>query len=662
MLKSPFLPMLALAALSPVPALGQTVTQPATRANDPVGPVAAEARGRVDENAVRQAEDAFGTSVGRETIGLYNASSVRGFSPIAAGNARVEGLYFDQVWALSPRIRRSTNIRVGISSQGYPFPAPTGIVDYSFRKPGHARKLALVTGGDSHGAAYLEADAELPLTERSLSLGIGTAIANNAYPSGVTGQYRNAALTLRWSPVAALEIVPFWHRSEGYDHEAAPLYLPAASRLPPRIARRRFRGPDWADYRGSAINYGSLASLEAGRGWTLRGGIFRSIYDDERSFSHLLAGITPEGSAHRRMIVDPPFENASTSGELRATRMLAEGPRLHTVHLSLRGRDRQRRYDGSQVLELGPTTIDAPYAAPPPRFAFGEQTRDRTRQWTGGLAYDGRWRGIGEIGFGLQKTDHRKQLRKPGLAVADTRDVPWLYNVSAAAHLAPALAAFASFTRGLEESGVAPSNALNRNELLPAIRTSQADLGLRYAPTADLKLVAAIFDVRKPYFNFDAANRYTLLGDMQNRGIELSLAGRLTPRLSVVTGAVLSRPRATGEGVRLGRVGARPVGMSGRSLELNLDWRTPWLDGLSFDTTASHLGAVTATVDNRAAIPARTLVALGGRYRFSLAGRPAALRVAVTNLFDTYGFELRGAGAFDIIAGRVASAYLSVDL
>ena len=34
---------------------------------------------RSDENAVKAADDAFGTSVGSEKIGLYNASDVRGF-------------------------------------------------------------------------------------------------------------------------------------------------------------------------------------------------------------------------------------------------------------------------------------------------------------------------------------------------------------------------------------------------------------------------------------------------------------------------------------------------------------------------------------------------------------------------------------------------------
>jgi iron complex outermembrane receptor protein len=623
-------------------------------------PPAVQAQGRADENAVRQAEDAFGTSVGRETIGLYNASSVRGFSPIAAGNARIEGLYFDQVWGLTPRIRRSTNIRVGISAQGYPFPAPTGIVDYSFRKPGEQARLALLTGGDSYGAGFIELDGEVPLAGKALSLGIGGAAGSNEYPNGTNSRYRNAALSARWRPTPALEIVPFWHRAETYDDEKAPSYLPAGPYLPPRIERRRFLGPDWADFRTTAMNAGSLATWRAGEGWTVRAGIFRSMYNDHQAFTHLLSNLTPDGAAFRRLIADPPAENASTSGELRVTRTIAEGPRLHNVHLNVRGRDRQRRYDGSQVFDLGRTTMDAPYTAPP-TFMFGEQTRDRTRQWTGGLAYDGRWRGVGEIGVGVQKTDYRKHLEKPGLPPAAAEDKPWLYNATAAVYLGPSLVAFGSFTRGLEESGVAPSNAVNRNELLPAIRTTQGDIGLRYALSDSMKLVATLFDLRKPYFNFDAANRYAQLGDVENRGLEVSLAGRLGPRVNVVAGAVLSRPRATGEGVRLKRVGERPVGMSRRSVELNLDWRTPWVDGLSLDMTASHSGPVTATVDNRVALPARTLVALSGRYRFVLADRPASLRVAVSNLFHTYGLELRGAGAYDVINGRLASAYLSVD-
>ena len=56
------------------------------------------------DNAVIAADDAFGTTIGTETIGLYGPDQVRGFSPQTAGNARIDGLYFDQQAPLSSRV------------------------------------------------------------------------------------------------------------------------------------------------------------------------------------------------------------------------------------------------------------------------------------------------------------------------------------------------------------------------------------------------------------------------------------------------------------------------------------------------------------------------------------------------------------------------------
>lgn len=149
-----------------------------------VPPAATAQLGRSAENAVRQAEDAFGVSIGRETIGIYNSGSVRGFSPTTAGNVRIEGLYFDQVWGLTSRLRRSTTIRVGLSAQGYPFPAPTGVVDYAFRAPGQKRVLSGVLSGDTYENASLELDAELPLISGTLSLGAGLGLYHNGFYNG----------------------------------------------------------------------------------------------------------------------------------------------------------------------------------------------------------------------------------------------------------------------------------------------------------------------------------------------------------------------------------------------------------------------------------------------------------------------------------------------
>lgn len=636
------------------PALAQLPADAATDTTAATGQRAAE-------NAVRSAGDAFGTSIGRETIGLYNSSNVRGFSPTAAGNIRIDDMYFDQVWGLNSRLRRTTNIRVGLSALGIPFPAPTGIVDYGFRKPGDAAALSALVSGNQWGSAALEVDAVLPVAAGKLSVGLGGAVDRNSYYNATYAAFYQFAISARFTPTDAIEIVPFAIRSHGVD-DTGPVYVPAGSFLPPTIKRRQFIGPEWARYRGTAVNYGTLSTFRLADTWTLRGGIFRSYFDDRRSFSNLLVDLQRDGSANQLIIADPPIKLASTSGELRLSHSIDDGPRRHLIHTSVRARAGDRRFDGSEFIDLGPTTINGPVTAPRPQFNFTDQQRDRVRQWTAGIAYEGRWQGVGELSIGVQKTNYRKRIGLPDRDPVSTEASPFLFNVTAAAEITPRLVAYAGYVTGLEESGIAPDNAANRNEALPAIKTSQRDAGLRYAITPDFKLVAGVFDIRKPYFNLDDGNRFTLLGDMVNQGIEASIAGAVTPRLSIVAGTVLLRPRVTGEGVALGRVGPRPVGAINRRIEFNADWRPPQLPGVSFDISASHRSAETATRDNRVAIPARTIVDIGGRYAFRIGGNAATLRVAVSNIFDVQGFELRGAGAYDIVENRLLSAYLTVDI
>jgi len=647
---------------SPVPSVERVEDRPiaAPQAKTAATPPSAPS-GRAAENAVTQAEDAFGFSVGRESLGLYSASNVRGFSPFAAGNVRIEGLYFDPFITLIQRLRQSTSIRVGLSAQGYPFPSPTGIVDYSFRKPGDDISLSTLVNADTYGNVSIEADAAVPLVPGRLSLGLGVTGLRNDFYNSTNNWSHNEAVSLRWRPNDAVEIIPFWARSQVYDDEAGPIYIPAGPYLPPKVQRRRYDGPRWADYDSIGGFQGVLASLAPAENWLVRAGLFRSLYDDRSTFANLLTEVTPDGAANRLIIADPRSRFVSVSGELRVTRSFTEGPRLHVVHLSARGRDRRQRYAGSDVIDYGATELGERFEPAEPDFAFTEQTFDSVQQWTGGIAYEGRWRGIGELSFGLSKTYYTKRFELPDAEPLETRSRPWLYNVTAGGFLGPRLTIYAGYARGLEESGVAPDNAVNRNQPLPAILTSQVDAGLRYALTDHVKLVAGVFDLRKPYYNLDANNRFDLLGDIVSRGVEMSVAGAITPRLNVVAGGVLLRPRVTGEGVRLGRVGERPVGLPALSLDFNADWRLPILEGLSLDIGVSHTGPIVATRDNLVEIPARTLVDLGARYRFKIGDNDATVRAQISNVGNVHGFDLRGAGAYDIIPGRVASTYLTVD-
>lgn len=625
----------------------------------PVDTVAATGS-RSAENAVRQAGDAFGTAIGREASGLYNRDRVRGFSPIVAGNVRIDGLYFDPVAIPSSRLVRATTIRVGPSALGSPFPAPTGIVDFGFRRPGNEAAASLLIGYNSWNTPTAEIDASLPVSD-TFSLGVGAGIQLENGFNKTRDHSGEGTLIASWTPAAGTSFVPFLSVRRTWIDDHGPTVVPAGSVLPPRLPLRQFFGPWWSRGNDVELNAGLLGDVQLSQGWLLRAGLFRSQRAVRDNFANVLRNAQPDGSAEQRINADPPLFFASTSGEVRLTRQIEDGPRRHQVHLAARGRQAYRRFDGSVTLASVPVNVlGVSPDRPAPDLQFGPQQDDDVQQWTGGIAYEGRWDGVGELSVGLQGTDYKKRIGLPGAQSAiDARLLLW--NVTAAAQVVPGLSVYGGAVTGLEESGVAPNFAANRNEALPAIQTRQFDAGVRVALGGDMRMVAGLFQVSKPYFNLDAAGRFDVLGDVINRGLEASIAGPITPELSIIAGASLLWPRVTGEAVEQGRIGARPVGAIGERVELAADWRPAFAPGLSLDVRMSYRSPETATVDNLVAVPVRTIVDLGGRYSFKLAGNDAVLRVQSSNLFGQEGFDLRGAGAYGPLPGRVTQAYLTVD-
>ena len=621
----------------------------------------AAAQDRTEDNAVTQAEDAFGFSTGRESIGIYSAGNTRGFSPSAAGNVRIEGLYFDPAFGLSSIVNDSTSIKVGLSAQGYPFAAPSGIVDQILRRPEAKAGASILLNGDQFGSYGIEIDGSLPLS-RQVSVGYGVTANRVAYSDGTDNFNHGQGLIVRWRPAPGVEILPFWTLNNDYDDEAGPFYVPAGKFLPPTPPRHRFDGPQWADFRYAAANSGVLASYAPSKDWLVRVGAFRSVDDEKTAFTNLLLGLQPDGTASSRLIIaDPRAKNVSLSGELRLTHSIVDGPRLHVIHLSIRERDARREYDGSDEADLGPTRIGVTVTAPKPAFVFTALSRNRVEQTTLGLAYDGRWKDVGEISFGLSRANYRKTTTIPGLAPIVTRSTPWLYNGTAAAYVSKAITLYAGYARGLEESGVAPPNAANRNAPLDAVLTEQKDAGLRWNVTGNVKLIAGVFDLSKPYFGFDAARAYRQIGTTRSRGAEFSVSGNVTKRLNVVAGGFFLDARVERDPTALGNIGKRPVGLPGHVINVNLNWRTPF-ERLSLDTQVFERPRVPSTTDNLVSLPARVNVNLGGRYRFKLSGKDATFRFQVNNVFDTKSFNIAGPGIYQFNSRRFLTGYLAIDV
>lgn len=614
---------------------------------------------RANENAVAQAQDAFGTSVGSEKVGLYSPGIARGFSPIQAGNVRINGLYFDYQTGLNERLVSGSAVRVGLTAQGYPFPAPTGVADFSLRLPGSEPVASLVLGVGPYLGASAEVDGQLPVNE-TLGLAAGVGVNAEEIYHGGDRRFVTAAAVARWRPGDDLEVIPFWSLQDNHGEEAQPVIFTAGPYLPARMERRRYVGPSWARNESRGFNYGLITTWRTGD-WTVRAGAFRSVSEGLKNYTPLFLNATPDGQADRDVIVETGRRFASTSGELRLTRELVEGERLHMIHLMARGRAQDRRNGGGQRFKFGRGPIEEGLAVPEPAFTSGVQTTDEVRQLTAGLGYEGRWRDVGELTLGLQRTSYEKAVVRPSGPLPVSEASPWLFNGALSLYAGKNLVVYAGYSKGLEESPVAPDSSVNRGEAPPAIITEQMDAGLRMNLTPSLRLVSGVFDIRKPYFALDPSFVFRDLGQRRHRGVEVSIAGQLHPRVDLVLGAVLMNAKVSGDAVDLGVVGPRPVGSIKLNVNGAVNWNVPWVDGLSLDLAYESTSDRIADAANTFVIPARYAAAIGARYRFELAGKPATFRAQLASFNDAYGYNNMGEGLFYNLPRRFLMS-LTVDL
>ncbi|GAB5414258.1 MAG: TonB-dependent receptor [Congregibacter sp.] len=615
---------------------------------------------RAAENVVRSVSDAFGASVGNEQIGLYSASNVRGFSPAAAGNVRVEGLFIDRATRdFSNRLIDGSAIRAGLGAQGYPLPAPTGIVDFSLRRVAETPTHSLILERSAYGGVLAAADFQARWRD-TVEAAFGVGYEEREVGDGTIDTSASVGGNLRFAPAENAEVTVFVDYVEELGNQFSQRYFTAGPWLPPRVERLQFVGQPWVEFKGPRYNVGVLASYRPGD-WEYRVGVFRSSRERDIQSAQLYTDVQPDGTARRRSALGPAVSLVSDSLEARATRFLMEGPRRHSLTFNIRALQRERDYGGTVGIDLGEAKIDEPVFFDKPELEFGELTREAVEQVTLGVSYDLQWENLGQLNLGLQQSDYTRDVRSPGGDALSIAENPLLFNVNANAPLGDYLVAYGGIVRGFEESPVAPSSAVNQNEAPPAAQTQQIDAGVRLA-LGGMTAVAGVFEIEKPFFGFDENRFFGEQGMQINRGIELSVAGPVTEELQLVVGTVFYDVSLQGDAVDAGQLADSPVGALNRSTTVNLDYRPAWAPGWSFDLGLRSRGEQNGDARGLVDIEPRTLLDLGLRRQFTLASNDVVIRGRLTNVTDEWGWDASSAGDYRYVAPRAFSLSLRMDI
>ncbi|MGH8199577.1 MAG: hypothetical protein ACREVO_04330 [Steroidobacteraceae bacterium] len=620
-----------------------------------------------DDNPVASAQDAFGLTLGLESVGMYSPGGVRGFVPQTAGNIRIDGLYFDEQGSLSNRVVEGSTIRVGVSEIGYAFPAPTGIVDYELRHPGDGTAAATIIANVGPFDAYgISMDGTVPLAGKQLILPIGVATqistqgGYGSYP-GYTQRNTSFGATPQWSPNDRVTVRGLFDWQQTRNANTFPQFFSAGDFLPPMIARG-YLGQKWAQGHSLTENFGALVAAQLSRTWSLNAGIFRSISDTPLSFSDLYAAVQPNGDSDHLLVGYPDQNSASTSGETRLTGRFQTGDWHHEIILLARARDVLARYGGDDVVDAGPANIDDIRQVPPPIFSYSPRTNDRTKLWSVGSAYHVDWDKFAELEVGIQQEHYRKTVISPREPAGTLTDQPLRGYGNSAVALTRLLTLYAGYTQGLEDSGVAPSDAQNRGAVLPASRTWQVESGLRYLLTPRLKLITGVYELQKPYFNFDTSNVDRELGVQRAKGYELSVSGQHLGNFDINLGLLVNKVAIVGPDLAAEGVGPVALGQPRLQYSASVNYTIPWWSVASLDLSANHFGQAPSSVDNRIYVPAITVLNIGGRYRFRIFGRNSTFRLEIQNVSETSVWTAAYTPGYFLTSPRTIFAYLTTDI
>lgn len=613
-------------------------------------PVAAQ------DNAVSSAADAFGERVGTEQSGLYSESEVRGFDLNNSGAYRIDDAYFARAVPLNDPVLAGVGVRVGVNATRLAYPAPSGAVNYRLRQPGPENEIRLTAGLRDFGTRTLQADASWSSEDDRFGLAGGAVWRPKVrWGAGSEGEAADIGFVGSFRPTPNQRLRAFatiYDRT--YDGDYA--FVPTEAAVPPVARKLHQYSPSWARVEATNTNLGLLYDARFGQ-WTVDLSAFRSIFDTDNTDFTIVA-VDAGGAAEATTFRTPGRTRRSDSAEARLGRRLETGDLSHLFSASVRGR--RSEVDLASSLAVGLGTFDIRDDTPD-RFEpvwSGARGEDVVEQVTASVGYALAWRDRVQIRLAAHRTRYDKQvLSVAGVRTGDVSETT-LYNASAVVSLTARTALFGSWVTGLEETGVAPTSATNRDEVLPPVEAEQFELGVRHSVSSRLTFIGAVFDVSKPTPGFRTDGSFGLVGQVRHRGVEGSLAGQIDDRTSVVLGAVAFQPKVTGELVDAGVVGARAMGIS--SVVANASVERQIAAGWSVDAQVSYSGERWADTANTFKTPSVTTLSLGARRRFELGGRPAQLRVLASNVTGADGYWASRDGLLWPIAPRTARALLTV--
>ncbi len=593
------------------------------------------------------------------SAGYASAVAIRGFSGVGNLSIANDGLRFSNGYDGGNFIEEMERLEIlsGLSGFLYGPASPGGLVNYVLKRPTAERYNSVTYGTPGGENQYLHGDFGGPIDSEGRFAYRVNLLAQDG-ETAIDGQVERrhmASVALDWNISDDLLIqfdashkqsetrglTSYWY----FDNQA---FRPDADDL----KNDELYSQRWAYNDSRHDRVGSRFQWRLNDVFSLRGALGYSQYTSEYAYTG--PTVNSAGVYVQPLYAFAPVENEETSGNLFLDAVFDTAGIGHAMTFGYQGNIARVRYNSDYIPFPGPqyvsVTPEVPFSERPqvakPDYDLGDDdyhlaSRTQSDSVLIGdvITFNEQWSTILGVTHSRIKTfsDNFVWVEAFGSAPAienysETRTSP---NVSLVYKPVEWLTTYATYIEGLQTGGVAPSGTNNAGQALAPIVSEQYEIGAK-AELGGALFTVALFEIDKPNTYTNAANVFVQDGMQNNKGVEFSVTGKVTPALTLVGGITLLDPVVEDSAIAANE-GNRPTDVARRLAKLYGEYSIFSVPGLTLTGGAFYTGEQYTDEANDNTIPSFTTFDVGGRYRMALADdRALTLRANLSNLTDEH--------------------------
>lgn len=593
------------------------------------------------------------------TTGYIEGLAVRGFLLDQSNNFLRNGLPVSNYAPIALENKERIEVLKGVAGLQSGVSAPGGLVNFVTKKPQLDAFTNASMGADGNGGTKVHLDSNTAWGAVGVRVNLAAEDLHTRFDrADGKREFASLALFAMASPATKLSADLEYHHKKQPSVPGLGLLdangdgvadtLPASN-----YSRLNLNNQNWSQpFEAFSANAQFAIAHQVNADWQAHLGLGtqRTVVHDRLAF--------PDGCSNATNYVYPglcangdvDIYDYRSEGEERSTwawdaklqgKVAALGVQ-HRISLGLRGRNARVDLAPKQAYNyVGSTNIDKPVAPPGDGTPLDLNTNSRERSVDASVAMVSDLTSSVQsfVGFRTSQLNRSSERSDGSRAIAfdQTVTTPWAglsWSPLASTML------YASWGQGAELEAVPnrPTMFINAGQVLPALKSEQTEVGVKWQPSPRVLVSAAAFSIDKPY----ADDQPTASGmplrvaggkTARHRGLELAAVGQLDAQLSLQASLTVIDAKYTAA-IDPALVGQWVTNVPKTKASLFADYKIAAVRGLSFNGLLTSDRGKNVTADGSVALPSAWQLDAGLRYQNRLIGKATQWNLNVENLTD----------------------------